>query len=327
MKTLLTIKSKLSSLVPLSIVFGLAAGYFMNLTFLKALVTYVLFLMVYPMMINLDITEVARSYRNPKPILLSLLLNFTLTPMLVWILGRTFFVQEPMMLMGLVLMGLLPTSGMTASWTGLGRGNLKMALVMMAVNLIVAMGAIPVYIQWILGQTFTIDPIIIAKSLVQVVIVPLVLGDLTRRIILKRAGQRTFKAMKPYFGGVSSLGVIIIVFIAVALKSKVIVEKLDLVLLSVVPLMVFYASVMLISHFLGKRYLPREDRIALVYATTLRNLTISLGISLNLFGDSLAVFIIAIAYVVQLPFATMYLRYLNLECDADPGCQLDAIMG
>ena len=51
-----------------------------------------------------------------------------------------------------------------------------------------------------------------------------------------------------------------------------------------------------------------ENRIALVYSTTLRNLTIALGISLTSFGESLAVFLVAIGYIIQLPVAALYMK-------------------
>lgn len=324
---LLAVKARLTLLVPAAIVAGLFLGYFFDLSILKSMVTPVLFLMVYPMMINLEVEEVVRSFRNPRPIVISLGLNFVLSPLLVLVLGQTFFKSEPMLLMGLLLMGLLPTSGMTASWTGIARGNLKMSLVMMSVNLLVAIGMIPLYMNWILGEIVAFDGLIILKSLIQVVVVPLILGDLTRRVLLRRWGSERFKQFKPQLGGISSMGVILIVFIAIALKSVTILGELDLALLSLIPLVLFYGIMMGTSHLIGRRLLGREDRIALVYATTLRNLTIALGISLSSFGDSLAVFLIAIAYVVQLPFATSYLKFLNKECQAENDCQPESQMG
>jgi ACR3 family arsenite efflux pump ArsB len=324
---LLVVKTRLTSLVPVTIVMGLVAGYFFDLSILKSMVTLVLFMMIYPMMINLHIEDVLSSFKNPKPILISLALNFLASPLLVLILGKLFFNSEPMLFMGLILIGLLPTSGMTASWTGIARGNLKMTLVLMSLNLMVSMGMIPIYINLFLGQAVSVDMMIIGKSLIQVVIVPLILGDLSRRFLLKNMGVEGFKAFKPVLGGISSLGVIAIVFIAVSLKSKMIIGKLDLVLLSILPLMIYYFVMMIVSHFVGSKTLSREDRIALVYSTSLRNLTVSLGISLSSFGDSLAVFIVAIAYIVQLPFATAYLNYLTKECERSPDCQPITIMG
>lgn len=318
---LLMVKARLTALVPIAIAAGLWAGAVFNLSFLRSAVTPVLFLMVYPMMINLEAGEIVGSLRRPRPLLVSLGLNFILAPIMALVLGQLFFQSEPMLLLGILLMGLLPTSGMTASWTGLARGNLKMSLVMMSVNLLVSIGMIPLYMNWFFGSSMAFDNLLILKSLFQVIVVPLFLGILTRKLLVRRMGMQRFSRIKPQLGGVSALGVVLIVFIAISLKSTMILSRPELALLSLIPLTLFYGVMMSVSHWMGRRWLNREDRISLVYATTLRNLTLALGIGLSAFGDTLAVFLIAIAYVVQLPFATSYLKKMRKECLRMDDCQ------
>lgn len=305
------VKRNLSLLIIIFIVLGLLYGYFSNASYLKKYVSYVLFLMIYPMMINLKITDVFKSITNVKPLLISIGVNFIVSPLLAFILGRIFFVDNPMLLVGIILIGLIPTSGMTASWTGLAKGNLKLSLVMISVNLLLAIIMIPIYMQIFLGKIVTIKTLVILQSLLKVVVIPLILGDLTRRLLVKVYGNESFKKMKPNFSGISSLGVLLIVFIAMALKSKTIITQFDLVIISIIPLIIFYLAIISIAHFLGKRYLEKENRIALVYGTTMRNLTIALGLSLSSFGESLAVFLIAIGYIVQLPIAAFYMKRAN----------------
>ena len=114
--------------------------------------------------------------------------------------------------------------------------------------------------------------------------------------------------MKPYFGEVSSFFVLIIIFIAVSLKSKMIMNQSSLALYAMIPLTLYYIILLSVSHFLGKR-LKKEDHIALVFSTTMRNLTIALGIAMGIEGGDLAVFLMALAYMIQLPFATLYHNY------------------
>lgn len=301
-------KKNLSYLIVVFIALGLLYGYFSKSMYLKNYVSAVLFLMIYPMMINLKVTDVFKSINNVKPLLLSLGINFILAPVAAFILGKIFFSGEPMLLVGMILIGLIPTSGMTASWTGLAKGNLKLSLVMISVNLLLSIFMIPIYLKLFLGEIVAIETIVVLKSLLKVVIIPLILGDLTRRLIIKAFGINKYKEIKPNFSGISSLGVLLIVFIAMALKSKTIINRLDLVLLSIIPLTILYILIITVSHFIGKKVLNAEDRTALVYATTMRNLTIALGLSLSSFGESLAVFLIAIGYIVQLPIAAIYMR-------------------
>lgn len=307
-KILRFIKKNLPYLIVLFIILGLLYGYFSKPAYLKNYVSLVLFLMIYPMMINLKVTDVFKSLNNLKPLLLSIGINFIISPILAFILGKIFFSNEPMLLVGIILIGLIPTSGMTASWTGLAKGNLQLSLAMVSVNLLLSIFIIPIYLKLFLGQIVTIETMVILKSLLKVVIIPLILGDLTRRLIIKGFGMDRYKEMKPNFSGISSLGVLLIVFIAMALKSKTIINRFDLVLISIIPLTILYFLIITISHVIGNKVLNREDRISLVYATTMRNLTIALGLSLSSFGESLAVFLIAIGYIVQLPIAAFYMK-------------------
>ena len=302
------VKKNLPILIIFSITFGLIFGYFSNPKFLKQYIDFILFLMIYPMMINLKVTDVFKSFTNIKPLLISLAINFLFVPFVAFGLGKMFFSDSPMLFVGLILIGLIPTGGMTASWTGLANGNLKLSLVLISINLTVSIIAVPIYLNLFVGDIVNIDTLIILKSLIKVVVIPLILGDITRRLIIKYKGPKKYQAIKPNLGGVSSLGVLLIVFVAMALKSKTILTQLDLVLISVIPLILFYIIVLFFSHFIGKKTMSDENRIALVYSTSLRNLTIALGISLTSFGESLAVFLVAIGYVIQLPVAALYMK-------------------
>jgi len=305
------IKNNLPFLILISIGLGLGFGYFNDVSYLKNYVSIVLFLMIYPMMINLKIFDVFKSFTNIKPLALSIGINFLVSPILAYLLGRIFFAKEPMLFLGIILIGLIPTSGMTASWTGLAKGNIQLSLVMMSVNLMLSILMIPIYIRLFLGEVVSIDTLVILKDLVRVVLVPLILGSATRRGIIKVYGTKRYNEIKPSFSGISSLGVLIIVFIAMALKSKTIIGQGNLVLLSVIPLVLFYILIASVSHNIGKRFINKMDSTALVYSTTMRNLTIALGLTLSAFGESLAVFLIAIGYTVQLPIAAFYMRLVK----------------
>lgn len=306
---LLGAKKYLTWTIPIMIVLGLVSGAFMNVRPLKVFVDPILFLMVFPMMLNVKLQDILEVVKSPKAIAFSVIINFTIAPVLAYVLGRVFLSSDPMLVLGMILTGLLPTSGMTASWTGLAGGKVQSALVMMTVNLLIAMVAIPVYLKWLFASEVTIQTLSIVVSLFKVVILPLIMASLVRNIILSRRGKHYFKELKPYFGGLSALGVMAIVWLAIALKAKTILSQPLLTFRIMVPLLVFYAVLIGMGAFMS-RFIPNiEERPALVFGTALRNLTIALGMSLSVFGESLAILLIAIAYVVQLPAALMYMKY------------------
>jgi ACR3 family arsenite efflux pump ArsB len=305
------VKQNLTPLILVTIPVGLLAGKMFQLGFLKQTTTWILFLMIYPMMINLNMGDVLKVFRQPKTVLLSVIMNFTVAPLLAFALARLFLISDPMLMTGMMLIALIPTSGMTASWAGLAGGKLQTALVMIAVNLLLSIVFIPLYMNLFLGEVVVLDSTVILMTLIKVVLIPMILGDLTRRALIKSKGVAAYKSLKSVFGGISALGVVAIVFVAMAMKSKTILGNTALVWQVVLPLSIFYVGLLLISHLIGSRFLSEEDRIAMVYGVTLRNLTIALGISLSTFGQSMAVLLIALAYVVQLPVASGYMRYLE----------------
>ena len=308
---LMWIKDKLPYLIMAAIVLGLVNGYYNEVSFLKGFLTPVVFLMIYPMMINLKVTDVLTSFSEPKPVLLSLLVNFIISPLIAYALSLIFFADYPMLTVGLVLIALIPTSGMTASWTGLANGNMKSALIIMSTNLLLAIVLIPIYLKLLLGQVITIETMLVVWSLIKVVVIPLVLGDLTRRVLLSKYGQKQFKKMKPNFAGVSATGVLMIVFIASSLKSKTILSDGEMVIKVLIPLIIYYGLILLISNALGKKYLDYGNQVALIYGTTMRNLTIAMALTISSLEGGLAVFLIAVGYLLQVPSAALYMRYLN----------------
>ncbi len=312
-KLLLFIKKNLTPLIALTIPLALLIGYNFNMKFLKVSTSWILFLMVYPMMINLNIKDVINVIKNPKPVAISLLLNFTIVPLIAFAIGKTFFAGNPMLIVGMVLIGLIPTSGMTASWTGLAGGKVQTALVMMATNLLVSIVMIPIYMKLLLGQVVDTPTLTIIYSLIKVILVPMILGTITRKVIVKLSSEANLKALKPVFGGISSVGVIAIVFVAISLKSPTILANVGLVGNILIPVILFYGSVLLISQLATKLLSDSADKIPFIYGITLRNLTIALGISLSSFGESLAVLLIALSYIVQLPIASLYMKFTQKQ--------------
>lgn len=305
------IKSNLSYLVLGMIGLGLVNGYFNDVSLLKILVTPTLFLMIYPMMINLKITDLFQGFSDPKPLLLSIGINFLISPIIAFLLSKFFFYNNPMLMVGLILISLIPTSGMTASWTGLANGNMKLALLIISSNLLLSILIIPVYMKLFIGEAITVETITIIGSLLKVVIIPLVLGNISRKILIWKYNESGFNRIKPYFGAISSVGVLVIVFIAISLKSKTIINQSGLVIYSLIPLILYYGILLTLSHLVGKRFLNKADSIALTYGSTMRNLTISLGLSLSAFGGGLSVFLIAISYIIQVPLAAFYMKAIQ----------------
>jgi ACR3 family arsenite efflux pump ArsB len=296
-----------------SLVAGLAFGQVAGTgtkSLVKAAVLPVLFLMIYPMMINIDLKEVVNIRGHAKPVGLSLLVNFAVAPLLAVGLARTFFAGNPAYAVGLYFIALIPTSGMTAAWTGLADGDLEAALVAMAVNLLAAVAILPAYLSMLVPASVAFDPSALYRQLAQVVVLPMVAGNLTRRVLLRQYGSDGFKRLKPTFGGLSSVGVMFIVFIAMTMRSQSILADPVASASTIVPLVVFYAVILAVGAGLGRALLDTERGIALVYATSMRNLSIAVAIVVAAGSvPAEAVLPIALAYILQPPLGAVYMHY------------------
>ena len=321
-RTLLTsVKQNLLVVVIASLAAGLLVGQFIETGTreqLQLLVIPALFVMVYPMMINIDLTRVVRASKHVRPVGLSLLVNFAISPLIAVGLAHLFFNGSAGYAFGLYMIALIPTSGMTAAWTGLAGGDLEAALVALALNLLVAVLVLPLYLSVLVGGTGMFDPMALYRQLAIVVVVPMIAGNLTRRYLLSRYDQSGFKSLKPMFGGISSVGVMLIVFIATAMQSVEILSDPITSVITVIPLVVFYALILVTASLLGRYLLRTDQSIALIYATSMRNLSIALAIVVA--SDAIpteAVLPIALGYLVQPPLGALYMQYRTDVVDGD----------
>lgn len=307
------LKAKLIYVVVVSLAAGLFVGQFIGpetQSILRAAIVPVLFVMIYPMMINIDIREILSVRDHAGPVGASLLVNFGIAPLVAIGLARLFFAGDPAYAIGLYLIALIPTSGMTAAWTGLAGGDLEAALVAIAVNLVVAVFVLPLYLSALLGDAVGFDPNALYRQLAIVVAIPMVAGNVTRRGLLRRYGTDGFRRLKPTFGGVSSFGVMLIVFIAMAIRSEHILADPVASALTIVPLVLFYAVILAVGSAVGRTLFSSAQSVALVYATSMRNLSIALAIAAAPgFPPAESVLPIALAYLVQPPLGAVYMQY------------------
>ncbi|WP_320175480.1 bile acid:sodium symporter [Maridesulfovibrio sp.] len=299
--------------IPVMMVAGFIYGLSFDPTWLKSMIIPFTFLMVYPMMVTLKVKKVFEG-GDGKAQLLTQMINFGIVPFVAFGFGMYFFSDRPYMALGLLLAGLVPTSGMTISWTGFAKGNMSAAVKMTVVGLVAGSLLTPVFVKLLMGASIEINLMAVFKQIVFIVFLPMGLGFLTQKFMIKRYGQADFqKYVGPKFPTISTLGVLGIVFVALALKAKTIASAPEVLLSILVPLLLLYLFNFTLSTLVGKTLLPRGDAIALVYGSVMRNLSIALAIAINAFGaqGSDAALVIAVAYIIQVQSAAWYVRFTD----------------
>ncbi len=299
--------------IPVSMIAGIVFGHYYDAHHLKKLIIPMTFLMVYPMMVNLQINKVF-SGGDLRVQAAAQIVNFAIIPFVALAIGKIFFPNDPYTSLGLLLASLLPTSGMTISWTGFAKGNMNAAVKMTVIGLIVGSIATPLYAKWLMGAVINIPLVNIFRQIAVVVFLPMILGYLTQRYIIRKYGKERYQNdIKKKFPLISTIGVLAIVFIAMALKAKQIFADPTLLLSLFIPLVVLYGINFTVSTLIGKIFFNRGDGIALVYGTVMRNLSIALAIAMTLFksnGSAIAL-IIATAYIIQVQSAAWYVKFTS----------------
>ena len=298
--------------IPVMMFLGFGYGLAADPTALKHLIVPLTFVMVYPMMVTLKIKDVFKG-GDIRTQLLTQFINFAIIPFVVFGVGLVFLQGRPYMALGLLLAGLVPTSGMTISWTGLARGNTAAAVKMTVIGLTLGSLATPFYIQLLMGAQIQVDVGAVIRQIVVIVFLPMAAGFATQQYLIKRYGRQTFQqSIGPRFPGLSTIGVLGIVFVAMALKASAIAGAPQVLVSIMAPLLIVYAVNYLISTLAGRR-LSRGDAIALVYGTVMRNLSIALAIAINAFGErgTDAALVVAMAYIIQVQSAAWYVKYTD----------------
>lgn len=299
--------------IPVTMLAGFLTGLATDPTPLKQLIIPLTFLMVYPMMVNLQLQKVFEG-GDARVQLVTQLLNFAVIPFVAFGIGKVAFPDAPYMALGLLLASLLPTSGMTISWTGMARGNMAAAVKMTVFGLLIGSVLTPIFIKALMGAVVDIPLVKIFQQIAIVVLLPLIMGNLTQRALIRRYGKEKYqKDIKGVFPMISTLGVLGVVFVALALKSKAIAADPGQLVGLIIPLLALYGINFALSTLVGRLFFNRDDAIALVYGTVMRNLSIALAIAMTAFGKdgSQIALIIALAYIIQVQSAAWYVKFTD----------------
>jgi len=296
----------------IAIIAALPLGYyFPGLSALKVVVPYLLFVMLYPMMINLRIEDIFKAFTNMRLLLISITVNFIISPILGAIWAYFLFHNaDPYLAIGFILKVTVPCSGMVAAWTGFAKGRVESALALIALSFVIAVFMVPL-MMWLLADTYVqIHPFMLFNKMILIVVVPLAAGLITRKLIVKKVGPKKYKEkIAPIFPGISTCAVLPMIFIIIGSQAGFIIANYQWALLVILGIATLYPILTLISlSFSRFADVDFGDGIALAYSGTAKNHAITIGLATTAFGGTSAVFPAAVAPIIQMPIMLMILR-------------------
>jgi len=147
-----------------------------------------------------------------------------------------------------------------------------------------------------------------------VIFAPLVAGVVTQLILRRRVGEQAYQQQwKPHFPQLSTLAVLAIIAIAMALRARAILADPAQLLIMLPPMLLFYALAYSGAAITGRLLLPRDDAVVLVFSTAMRNLSLALALAMTVLGErgAEAALVVAVAFVVQVQSAAWFVA----QCD------------
>ena len=243
-----------------------------------------LFFMMYPIMVKIDFTEVLKAARTPKPVALTLFLNWAIKPFTMYLIATVFlgylfvgFIPGTEVLpggtvvelwrsyvAGCILLGIAPCTAMVLMWSYLARGNDGLTLVMVAINsltMLVLYAPLGGFLLGVNAMPIPWETILLSVGIY--VALPLVAGYFSRKWIIGKKGrvwfeQRFLHILTPV-SIVALLGTLVLLF---SFKGDIILANPLTILWIAIPLFIQTILIFTIGYFLLARWLGLEYRDA-----------------------------------------------------------------
>lgn len=278
-------------------------------------VAFLIWLMIYPMMLQVDFSSIKRLSRKPKGILLTLIVNWLIKPFTMAFFAWIFFSklyaavispeQAGEYISGAIILGAAPCTAMVFVWSYLTKGDPNYTLIQVSVNdLIILVAFVPI-VGLLIGITnITIPYNTLITSTITFVAIPLTAGYITHKILIKRKGNTWFQnRFLPRFKPVSIIALLTTLVLLFAFQGNTITEKPLIILMVAVPLIIQTYFIFFITWFSGKSLkLPHKicAPASMIGASNFFELAVAVAISL--FGlHSPAAMVTVVGVLVEVP--------------------------
>ena len=298
-----------------AIVTGVFLGHFIELKYLSKLIIPIVFIMIYPMMVNLSISSLKKIKGSIKPLVEAMILNFVYAPIFMWFL-TSIFISDSKIKLALMMLSIAPASSMGLGYIGLAEGHILSGAIIVAFAFLASIFIYPFLGHYFaVGANIPVPLTLILKNLLIILVLPLILGIITREYVERRHGKEKYMEIKPYFSTTTLLFLYILIFVIFTSKANLILKNyIDIFLL--LPVAIFYYGITILFTLLINRNLFKIEygqHQSIVFTSVSKNIALTIAILVSVFGKEgqyLAVFP-AIMSLFQAPFSMFYLKYSN----------------
>jgi arsenite transporter len=287
-----------------------------------------LFFMMYPIMVKIDFSQAKQAARTPKPVVLTLVVNWLIKPFTMVVFAQFFLgwlfrsliagtelirgVQVPLAdsyIAGTILLGIAPCTAMVLMWGYLSYSNQGHTLVMVAINSLAMLFLYAPLGRWLLAaNNLSVPWQTIVLSVLIYVGLPLVAGMYSRYWIFKHKGKDWFeREFLQYLTPVAIVAMLITLVLLFAFKGELIVRNPLHILLIAVPLFIQTNFIFLITYVIAQKMkLTYEDAAPAALIGASNHFEVAIATAITLFGlNSGAALATVVGVLIEVPVMLM----------------------
>ena len=283
------------------------------------LIAVLIWLMIYPMMIQVDFSAIRDVGRKPRGLVLTLVINWLVKPFTMAAIGWLFFrvifadLVDPQTaneyIAGMILLGVAPCTAMVFVWSQLTKGDPNYTLVQVSVTDIIMIFAFAPIAALLLGVSdITVPWETLQLSVVLYVVLPLVAGYLTRRFMHNEISGLVHR-LKP----LSILGLLATVVLLFGFQAETILARPEQILLIAIPLLIQTYGIFFIAYLAAKRLrLPHNIAAPAAMIGTSNFFELAVAVAISLFGlHSGAALATVVGVLVEVPVMLSLVKFAN----------------
>ena len=324
----------LSVWVGLSIVLGVTLGLWqpdifqiiadLEIAHVNIVVAVFIWVMIYPMMVQIDFSAIKDVGKNPKGLLLTIVINWLVKPFTMAALGWLFFnvlfadLVDPASaqeyIAGMILLGVAPCTAMVFVWSQLTKGDPNYTLVQVSVNDVIMIFAFAPISAFLLGVSDIQVPWeTLLISVVLYVLLPLIAGVVTRKIMNDGNGEQSLNNLLALLKPWSVVGLLATVVLLFGFQAETIVEDPKTIGLIAIPLMLQTYGIFIIAYLAAKwMKLPHNIAAPACLIGTSNFFELAVAVAISLFGlHSGAALATVVGVLVEVPVMLSLVYFIN----------------